>query len=314
MNDLTCTFNGVTISQANSFQPQLNVRIDIKYQRYGNQPQLNYVEIVNAKVKLRVNGKKNPQWIEIGLAEQELSCSVRPTDLTTMHLTLRLSPYLLHKIEELRLGGDLTFQFEPISTAIAILDQSGISKTETINFQMQSNQWKYPRSEWIDHLNAIEFNRIELVEIPKIVLPKISLTDEVTKFLSQASKALDEGRYGDVLFEGRKVIDSLDNGIEEWGKNKTLTAEDATKLEELKSKPNGKRIGKREEELSKLMADVEKGVRLGLTIGNLHYYLSLNPHEPEHKSNFTIDDAKFVIHSITSYANNILKYIEYKQT
>ncbi|MHB8547156.1 MAG: hypothetical protein ACYDAJ_10360 [Nitrosotalea sp.] len=314
MRDLVSSFNGVTLMQPNSFEPQLNVRLDMKYQQtYTNQPpQPNSIEIINTKVKLRVKGK-DPQQLELGVAEQEQYCSVRLGDVVTMHLTFRLSQQLLHRIEKLRLGGDLVFQYEHIMSSIVISDQNGINKTDIINFQVNLNTWEYPRSKWIDHLNTIEFNRIELIEIPKIVLPNIPLTEEIMKFLSQATKAMDEGRYGDVLFECRKVIDALDKGIEEWGKNTTLNAEEKLKLEDLKSKPNGKRIGKREEDLSKLMADVEKGVRLGVVIGNLHYYLSLNPHEAEHKSSFTVDDAKFVMHSITSYARNILKYIENKQ-
>lgn len=313
MRDLLSSFNGVTLSQSSSFEPQLNVRLDIRYQQtHANQPQPDYIEIINTRTKLRVKGK-NPQQFEIGVAQQEQYNGVRLGDIATIHLTLRLSPHLLHKIEELRSGGDLWFQYEHIMSGIALSDQSGISRTDIINLQINSNTWKYPKSEWIDHLNATEFNKIELIEIPKIIMPKIPLTEEVMKFLSQANKASDEGRYDDVLSECRNAIDALDNGIEEWGKNKTLTPDDNLKLDNIKSKRNGKPVSKRETELSKLLGDVEKGVRLGQVIGSLHYYLSLSPHEAEHKSYFTVDDAKFVIHSVTSYVSNVLKYLENKQ-
>ena len=46
-------------------------------------------------------------------------------------------------------------------------------------------------------------------------------------------------------------------------------------------------------------------------IGNLHYYLSLNPHEAEYKGMvFTNYDAKFVLHAVTGLISNILKHIE----
>ncbi|MBI1828092.1 MAG: hypothetical protein HY222_01860 [Thaumarchaeota archaeon] len=286
----------------------------MKYTKLSYQPkQAENIQITGVKGKLNVKGKNSPQF-EIGVAEQEQSSNVRLGDMVILYLTLRLTPYLLNRIEEFRSGGDLWFNFEPLPSGLTVAYQDVSNNVDLINFQASGNtMWKYPKSEWIDQLNTTEFNKIELIEIPIIELPEIPLTEEVMKFVSQATKAMNEGRYGDVLFECRKVIDALDKGIEEWGKNTTLNAEEKLKLEDIKSKSNGKRIGKREEELSKLMADVEKGVRLGMVIGNLHYYLSLNPHEAEHKSNFTVDDAKFVIHSITSYARNILKYIENKQ-
>jgi len=212
------------------------------------------------------------------------------------------------------LGGDLLFQFEPISSGLTLAyKQDGTTLVDTINFQASQNTWEYPKSKWIDHLNTTEFNKIELIEIPKIELPKIALTADVMKFLSKSDKAMNEGRYPHVLSECRNAIDALDNGIEEWSKDKTLTAEQNLELENIKQKQNGKKVGKREVGLSKLMGDVEKGVRLGMIIGNLHYYLSLSPHEAEHGSNLTIDDASFVVHSVTSYAGNVLKYLENKQ-
>jgi hypothetical protein len=303
MTELSCSLISVTLSQPNAFQPQLNVRLDIKYPNYTNQPQTGYIQITNVKVKLRVKGN-NPTQFEIGVAEQEQMSSVRLGDMSTLYLTVRLSPYLLHRVEELRLGGELWFQFEPITSGLSVTSQGGLNNVDIINWQITGNTWKYPKSEWIDHLNATEFNKIELIEIPKIELPKIPLTEHVMKFLTQANKAMNEGRYGDVLKECRNVIDALDNGMEEWVKTITLTEEENKIIQ------NGKQGSKREIYLSKLIGDKEKAVRLSKVIGDIHFYFSLNPHEAEYKGmEFIIDDAKFVIHTVTSLSNNILKYM-----
>lgn len=306
MTDLSYSLNGVTLNQTNAFQPQLNVRLDIKYPKFTtNPPQPDYMQITGVKGKLSVKGINPPQF-EIGVGEQEQFSNVRLGDMVTLHLTVRLSPYLLHQIEELRSGGDLWFQFEAISSGLSIAYQDGLNKVDIINFQVYGNNtWKYPKSEWIDHLNTTEFNKIELIEIPKIELPKIPLTDHIMKFLNNATRAFNEGRYGDVLKECRNAFDALDGGLEEWINNKTLTEE------ENKIRQNGKQSAKRELYLSKLMNDQIKAERLSKVIGDLHNYLSLNPHEAEYKGMiFTNYDAKFVIHTVTSLVSDILKHIE----
>ncbi len=302
MTELSCSLISVTLSQPNAFQPQLNVRLDIKYPKYSNQPLPEAIQIMGIKGKLRVKANSSAQF-EVGVTEQEQLGYVRLGDVVTLYLTVRLTPYLLHRIEELRLGSDLWFQFEPMGSGLSISLQDG--KVEVINFQINSNTWKYPKSEWIDHLNTTEFNRIELIEIPKVEFPKISLTDEVMKFLSKANTAMTQGRYGDVLKECRSVIDTLDNGLEEWAKTISLTEEENNKI-----KQNGKQGTKRETYLSKLIGDKEKAMRLSKVISDLHYYFSLDPHEAEYKGmQFTIDDAKFVMHTVSSLSNNILKYM-----
>jgi len=299
MTELSCSLKGVTLSQSNAFQSTLNIQLDIKSPSYTNPVQTGYMQIVGVKAKLRVQGNRPPQF-EIGVAEQEQLGGVRFGDTATLNLTMRLSPYLLHRIEELRSGGDLHFQFEPLTSGLTIFNQGGtLNNVDVINFQINGNTWKYPRSEWIDHLNAIEFNRIELIEIPKIEFPK---------FLSESDKAMNEGRYGDVLQECRKALDSLERGIDEWAKNQTFSEPETAKI----NQNNGKE--KREVYLSKLIGDIEKAKRLNVIKGNLHSYLSLDPHQSEYKGmEFTRDDAKFVIHAVTGLINNILKYLISKQ-
>jgi len=308
MTELSCSLNGITLTQANAFQSTLNIRMGIKSPSYTNPVQTGYMQIVGVKAKLRVQGNK-PSQFEIGVADQEQLGSVRFGDTATLDLTLRLSPYLLHRIEELRSGGDLHFQFEPITSGLAIFNPGGtLNNVDVINFQINGNTWKYPRSEWIDHLNTIEFNRIELIEIPKIEFKKIALTEEIVKFLSESDKAMNEGRYGDVLQECRKALDSLESGIDEWAKNQTFSEPEIAKI----NQNNGKE--KREVYLSKLIGDSEKAKRLNVIKGNLHSYLSLDPHQPEYKGmEFTRDDAKFVIYAVTGLINNILKYLISKQ-
>src|SRR5574337_671610 len=213
MPDLSCSLNGITLTQVNAFQSALTIRVSIKSPLYNNPVQTGYMQIVGVKMKLRIQGSK-PSQFEIGVAEQEQLGSVRFGDTANLDLTLRLSPYLLHRIEELRSGGDLHFQIEPITSGLAIFNSGGspINNVDVINFQIMGNTWKYPRSEWIDHLNSTDYDKLELIEISKVDLPKLPLTDEVMKFLTQSDKAMNEGRYDDVLAECRSAIDALDNG------------------------------------------------------------------------------------------------------
>ena len=120
---------------------------------------------------------------------------------------------------------------------------------------------------------------------------------------------MSEGRYGDVLQECRKALDALDSGIEEWATNSTLTEDETNRIKQ----NSGKEV-KKEIYLSKLIGDENKAKRLNMIRGKLHYYLSLDPHQSEYKGmEFTQDDAKFVLHAVTGFINNMLKYLSIKQ-
>jgi hypothetical protein len=77
--------------------------------------------------------------------------------------------------------------------------------------------------------------KITLVTIANIDLPKIPLTHEVLKYLNEASRALSDGRYGDVFGECRESLNALYNGIDEWV-DCVLTGEDAKKIQDSSEK------------------------------------------------------------------------------
>jgi len=300
------SLDGVTLSQTNSFEPSLRIVADFKYVKYQpNEPER--VEIVDLKSKIFVRNEKK-DWFEIGNAELEHANGVYLGESVKISFLLRISPYLLHRIEELRSGNDLWFKIQPIRGMCLTHKQTGEHGFDTMNMQNRNEECKYPMSEWIAHLNTTEFNKIDLVEIPKIVLPKIPLTDHVIKFLSESNRAMSEGRYGDVLQESRKALDALDNGIEEWATNSSLTDDEINRI-----KQNSGKDLKKEIYLSKLIGDENKAKRLNAIRKDLHFYLSLDPHQPEYKGmEFTHDDAKFVLHAVTGFINNMLKYLSNK--
>lgn len=297
----------VILSQSNSFEPSLRIKVNMKYTKF-NQDEADWVEFTDLKNRLFIgNAKKD--WFEIGIAELENTNSVHLGESTEAYLSLRISPYLLQRIEELRSGDDLWFKIQPLRGTCITYRNAGEKSIDTINMQKRKEDYKYPMSEWIAHLNTTEFNKIELIEIPKITLPKIQLTEHIMKFLSEANRSMNEGRYGDVLQECRKALDALDNGIEEWA-TKSLTEDETNKIKQ----NTGKDI-KKEVYLSKLIGDENKAKRLNRINVALHHYLSLDPHQSEYKGlEFTIDDAKFVLHAVTGFINNMLKYIVNKQT
>lgn len=304
MLQIEYSINNCTISQPTSFEPQLRIILSLKYLKWTNQAFPEAIEIIDLKGRIMVRTNNNTTWFDIGSAEQETRTTVRLGDTVQVHLVSYISPYVLDKIEKLRSGNDLWFKIQSISGK-ALFETSSLTSIDIPFFQERGiTEGKYPKSEWIEHLNSTYYNKLELIEIPKVELPKLPLTNEIMKFLNQANKAMNEGRYDDVLAECRGAIDALDKGIEEWGSKISLTEEENNKI-----KQNGKQGTKREIYLPKLMNDKEKGIRLSKVIGNLHYYLSLSPHEAEHNSQFTIYDARFVLHSVYSYTANILEYI-----
>jgi len=303
---LDYSLDEVTLSQLNTFEPILRVRANFKYTKYQNTDPES-VDIMDLKCKLSVRNEKK-DWFEIGDAELEGRSSVYLGDSVDLHLLLRFSPYVLHRIEELRAGNNLWFRLQQGHGTCVTRRQTGGGSFDSVDMQQRNAEWKYPMSEWIDHLNTTEFNKIELVEIPKISLPKIQLTDHIMEFLSESNRALNEGRYGDVLQECRKALDALDKGVEEWATSKPLT-----EIENTRIKQSGGKDVKKEIYLSKLIGDENKAKRLNMIRGALHFYLSLDPHQSEYKGmEFTLDDAKFVLHAVTGFINNMLKYLSNK--
>ena len=294
----------VMLEQGNSFQPRLRVVLDLKYSRWGGGAESDYIDLRGIKGKLFVRTQK-PDWFELCTVEQDGDSHSAHLDHNILiHMTGILSPYLMSKLEELRGGNDLWFKIiQPTGWCVPRGDVG--NAFETLSIQSRgSEECKYPRSEWIEHINTTEFNKIELIELPKIEFPKLPLTEHIVKFTNNARRAFSEGRYGDVLKESRNTLDALDAGLEEWVNSKSeLKIENDVKQND--------KNDKRKNHLSLLLNDDEKANRLSKIIGSIHYYLSLNPHEAEYKGMvFTEYDAKFVLHAVTGFVNNILKHIE----
>lgn len=287
------------LEQGNSFQPRLTVQLELKFVKYGNNDP-DYIEIMGVRGKLLAR-TNNSNWFEVCFVEQDGHNSVRLNDTTVVRLVGQLSPYLVLKLENLRSGNDLWFKIQnPNGWCVARGNNQAYFETLSMQ-QRGTEECKYPKSEWIEHLNATEFNKIELIELPKIEFPKLPLTEHILKFLTNATRAYNEGRYGDVLKECRNALDALDSGVEEWVKSKPS----------VKMENNTKETTKGALSLSVLLNDKEKATRLYKIINDLHYYLSLNPHEAEyHGMVFTNYDAKFVLHAVTSLVSDILKHIE----
>lgn len=286
-----------TLSQPTSFEPQLRTILNLKYVKWSD-PNPPRIEIIDIKGKILVRTNNNTTWHDMGIAEQESQSSVNLGDTVQIHLLTRISPHILDKIEKLRSGNDLWFRFNPISGKYISQIGNNVNSIDTLNMQERGTpESKYPKSEWIEHLNATEFDKVELIEIPKIDLPQIPLTGHIVKFLGDANKAMNDGRYGDVLQECRKSIEALETGVKEWGKNNASTQEQNSKNE-------------LENYLTKLIGDREKATRLNELRKTLRSYLSLDPHEAEYKSIvFIRDDAKFVLYTTIGFINNILKYM-----
>lgn len=292
----------VTLEQGNSFQPRIHVQFDLKYVQYEND-EPDYIVLMGIKGKLFVRTQK-PDWFELCMVEQDGSNSVRIGNNTIIHMIGTLTPYLMAKLEELRSGNDLWFRVNQ-ATGWCVPRRSSGSGFETLNIQSRgSGEFKYPRSEWIEHINTTQFNKIELLELPKIEFPKIELTEHIVKFINNARRAFDEGRYGDVLKECRNSLEALDSGLDAWfsAKKREITPNE---------EPNTKKADKRKNQLAVLLNNDEKANRLNNIIRDLHYYLSLNPHEAEYKGIiFTNYDAKFVLQTVGSLVNDVLKHIE----
>jgi len=76
-----------------------------------------------------------------------------------------------------------------------------------------------------------------------------------------------------------------------------------------------KENAKRNLYFSKLLKHDEKGERLNKLRNSLYQYLSLDPHEPDHKGvHFTRDDALFAFGTTSGFCANILKHLEYQLT
>jgi hypothetical protein len=163
-----------------------------------------------------------------------------------------------------------------------------------------------PKSKWNENiLPQLMDKKVTLVTIPNIDLPKIPLTHEVLKYLSEACRALSDGRYGDVFGECRESLNALYNGIDEWGEG-VLTPEDVSKIENSSEKVNTKR----NISFSKLVGHAVKGKRINQLRNSLYQFLSLDPHKPDYKGiDFSRGDGISALNMSASFIGNILEYV-----
>jgi hypothetical protein len=127
-------------------------------------------------------------------------------------------------------------------------------------------------------------------------------------YLNEATKALQDGRYGDVFAECRQALNTLYNGIDKWGDSQQLTIEEGTKIQNASG--NEKVNVKRSTYFSKLVGHKEKGERINKLRNHVHQFQSLDPHSPDYVGlEFTRQDAIFVMTVTTSFAACAMKYI-----
>ncbi|MGI0019031.1 MAG: hypothetical protein ACREAY_01015 [Nitrososphaera sp.] len=120
-----------------------------------------------------------------------------------------------------------------------------------------------------------------------------------------------EGRWDDVLGECRKTINALYVGIDEWGNGLQLTQAEKDAIQSA-SNSSDKIKAKRNLFFIKLVQHDEKGLRLNNLRASLYNYLSLDPHEPDHKGvHFTREDAAFSLRMTTGFCANMLKRLHY---
>lgn len=313
--EVSYTLEQVTVGQGNSLDPYLRVYLTVKLDNNTNNVGVNAVELFSIRGTLFVNTSSSDNgWREIGFAETPPTySSVYSGNETRFDLVAWLSPHLLNKIESMRSGRDLYFKFAGgwLYTQANVVRGTARSN-EVIVLKSYSPIYKYPRSEWIDHLNTTEFTKLDLIELPKLVLPsELPITSDITKFLHDAEQAMKEGRWGDVFGESRKALNTLYNGIEEWGSKQQLTKEENDNIEN--AKPDEKLNIRRNIYFSRLVGQPEKGRRLNAVRNSLYQYLSLYTHEPDHKGiDFTQSDAIFVSRAAVSFIANVLSHLQYQ--
>ena len=281
----------ITLSQDKSFEPFFIVNLRVKTNNLQNN---SYAEITDARGKLYVI--KGSKEFELGDIRFEDRLIVRQEYEMHAIARVRVTPYVFHKIEDLRNGDEMYFRANLIF-GTAIVRLNNIESQATLQFNVYpTNQWLYPKSEWVKDLNTTDFHKIELIEIPKIEFPELPLTSNIMRFVEDAKTSMNEGKHGDVLSKCRKALDALDGGIDEWGKKLEL---------------NDKENSKREQILTKLFGEKEKAKRFNEIKNKFHSYLSLDPHEPQYKGiEFTREDAKFVLVTSITIINNVLQHMK----
>jgi hypothetical protein len=312
---LPFTIEEVRLVQGNSIQPYLKLNLNIKLADNGNNKGVKEITLFDIKKKVYVGTKSGEYTNELGVAEFVNSSSTRLYGIgsdANFELRLTLSHFILQRLEQIRDGKDLYFSVDNYTYAYGSVRRDEGNIAELISLQASGNSYskKYPRSDWIDDLGRTEFEKVELVEIPVVVLANIPLTSDVTRFIHDAERAVQEGRYGDVFGECRKAVEALFKGVEEWGIKQQLTEKESAAIE---SATSGDKLNmKRQIYFSRLVEHPEKGKRLNALRVDLTNYLSLDPHEAEYKGiDFTNNDASFALRITVGFASNILNHLEY---
>lgn len=305
----------VQLLQTRSLGPYLRVHLNLTLESNGNNNGVTEMTLLGAKCMLLV--RDGPELQEIGLAEALSDNNVFPGVGATHELRfdLRVSHFELQKLEEIRSGGDLHFLCHSLMWIPASYTRDGERATENvhINTVQDRNVYKYPRSEWIDDLNKTDYGKIDMIEIPQLQIANVAASKDVQRFLSEAQKAIMEGRYGDALGECRKVLNVVYNAVDAWGASHEFEKEIAQRLQDIKAgdRPNALR----KYVFEKLVGHKEKGERINNLRNVLFQYLSLDAHEADHSGmEFTPHDALLAVRVTTGFAANVLRYLANAET
>jgi hypothetical protein len=123
---------------------------------------------------------------------------------------LPLQEHLLSEIERIRSGSNLNLH-ALISVLASPKDKSYPLEEQEYTFDVK---FSVPKSQWNELiLPELKRKRIILITFPIIELPDIPITDNITYYIGEANKALNDGRYGDVFGECRQALSALFNGV-----------------------------------------------------------------------------------------------------
>ena len=186
---------------------------------------------------------------------------------------IELNNTILHHIEKVRAGGDISLLFESRVLISKVNDVNSLAAPYETAFSIGGNSrfsHQIPQSDWIKILKVIHWSELELLELP---MSQIRIIPQLSRALSRFDEAQECFRRGDwdaTMLNCRMVFEAI--------------VQDTT---------GDKEMSKAKEAFSILINDEEKSTRLNNLVKSLGNFLHLGRHETP--SNITINrsDAEF---------------------
>ena len=173
-----------------------------------------------------------------------------------------LPGHILHSVEEARAGGDLELSITTSALVsplradnpmhLATPKESAIASPGSHDLA-----YKIPQSEWLKLLRQLQWNELELIELPRAWGPPSKTTDRATVRFDDALDAYRRGDWDDSMATCRKAFEAL--------------------LQDLSGTTD---MAKVETALSSYLGEGPKAKRLNALIRELGQFLHLARHEP----------------------------------